>query len=134
VQYSNENIDGYSEHGSLVPVAVSGESQESWRTDLGFRAWYNFQIGRVAVRPFVNAAWEHEYKESRLPISARLLDISGPAGLVFGPDLGQDSAVVSAGVSVQWTTCFSTYVSYDGQLGRDLYNSNGVSGGFRISF
>jgi outer membrane autotransporter protein len=44
------------------------------------------------------------------------------------------SAIVNAGVSVQWTPCISTYVSYDGQLGRDRYDSNGVSGGFRISF
>jgi hypothetical protein len=41
---------------------------------------------------------------------------------------------VNAGVSVQWTSRFSTYVSYDGQLGRDRYDSNGVSGGFRIHF
>jgi outer membrane autotransporter protein len=27
----------------------------------------------------------------------------------------------------------STYVSYNGQLGRDRYDSNGVSGGFRVA-
>ena len=86
------------------------------------------------MRPFVRAAWEHEYKESALPISARLVDISGPPTTVFGPSLGHDSAVVNAGVAVQWSACISTYVSYDGQLGRDRYDSNGVSGGFRISF
>src|SRR5262249_10914710 len=49
---------------------------------------------------------------------------------VFGPSLGHNSAVVNAGVSVQWTPAISTYVSYDGQLGRTRYDSNGVSGGF----
>jgi outer membrane autotransporter protein len=134
VQYSYVNIDGFSEHGSIAPVAVSEDSEESWRTDLGFRAWYIFQVGQVGVRPFVRAAWEHEYKESRLPISARLVDIAGPPTTVFGPSLGHDSAIVNAGVSVQWTPCISMDVSYDGQLGRDRYDSNGVSGGFRISF
>jgi uncharacterized protein with beta-barrel porin domain len=62
VQYSYVNIDGFSEHGSLAPMAVREDSQESWRTDLGFRAWYTFQVGRVGMRPFVRAAWEHEYK------------------------------------------------------------------------
>jgi T5SS/PEP-CTERM-associated repeat protein len=134
VQYSYVNIDGFSEHGSIAPVAVHEDSEESWRTDLGFRAWYNFQIGRVAVRPFVRAAWEHEYKESRLPITAGLVGFSGPPTTVLGPSLGHDSAVVNAGVSVQWSRSFSTYVSYDGQLGRDRYDSNGVSGGIGVSF
>jgi hypothetical protein len=28
---------------------------------------HTFQVGRIGVRPFVRAAWEHEYKESALP-------------------------------------------------------------------
>ena len=58
--------------GRQQKVAVQDDSEESWQTDLGFRAWYNFQMGSVGVRPFVRAAWEHEYKESRLPITAQL--------------------------------------------------------------
>ena len=42
--------------------------------------------------------------------------------------------VVNAGVAVQWTRTFSTYVGYDGQLGRARYDSNGVSGGLQFSF
>jgi outer membrane autotransporter protein len=42
--------------------------------------------------------------------------------------------VVSAGVSVLWTPTLTTYLSYDGQLGRGNYSSNAVTGGFRISF
>jgi len=37
-------------------------------------------------------------------------------------------------LTVQWSQRFSTYVSYDGQLGRSRYNSNGVSGGIRYAF
>jgi outer membrane autotransporter protein len=53
VQYSYGNIDSFSEHGSLAPMAVREDSEEPWRTDLGFRAWYTFQVGRAGVRPFV---------------------------------------------------------------------------------
>ena len=45
-----------------------------------------------------------------------------------------DSAVVSAGISAQWTPAISTYINYDGQLGRENYDSNAVTGGVRISF
>jgi outer membrane autotransporter protein len=47
---------------------------------------------------------------------------------------GHDSAVVDAGVTVQWTPTLSTYINYDGQLGRGNYDSNAVTGGVRISF
>jgi outer membrane autotransporter protein len=40
---------------------------------------------------------------------------------------------VSITFNVQWTPTVSTYVNYDGQLGRDRYDSN-VTGGVRISF
>lgn len=134
-QYSYVNMDSFTEHGSIVNLSVRGESQESWRTDLGFRAWYTFQLGKVGVRPFVRVAWNHEYRESNLPISVSLLDIQGSAPVtVAGPSLGHDSAVVNAGVSAQLTPTISTYVSYDGQLGRNKFDYNGVSGGFNFSF
>ena len=60
--------------------------------------------------------------------------IPGPSSTFFGSSEGHDSAVVSAGVSVQWTPAITTYVSYDGQLGRGNYDSNAVTGGVRISF
>ena len=41
---------------------------------------------------------------------------------------------MNAGVAVAWTPTISTYVSYDGQLGRGNFDSNGVSGGIKISF
>ena len=119
---------------SQAALKVHKDSEESLRSDVGFRSWYNFEVGGTGLRPFVRAAWEHEYKESALPVTASLEDIPTSPVTVFGPSLGHNSAVVNAGVSVQWTPTISTYVSYDGQLGRARYDSNGVSGGFRISF
>ena len=134
LQYSYASLDGFNETGSVAPLKVGSDSEDSLRTDLGFRSWYDFHTGQVLIRPFVRAVWEHEYLYSALPISASLVDIPGSPVTISGPSLGHDSALVSAGVSVQWTRSFSTYVSYDGQLGRDRYNSNGVSGGFRLTF
>ncbi len=87
-----------------------------------------------SVEPSLKAAWEHEYLYSALPITAGFAGIPGPTATFFGPSEGHDSAVVSAGVSVQWTPAVSTYVNYDGQLGRGNYSSNAVTGGVRISF
>jgi outer membrane autotransporter protein len=128
------NIDSFSENGSLAPLNIHSQSAESLRTDLGFRASYLWQAGKVLVEPSLRAAWEHEYKYSDLPITAGFAGIPGPSATFLGPSEGHDSAIVSAGVSVRWTPAITTYVNYDGQLGRNRYDSNAVTGGVRISF
>ena len=65
---------------------------------------------------------------------ANVQDFTGPTATFFGPSEGHDGAVISAGVAAQWTPAVSTYVNYDGQLGRGNYSSNAVTGGVRISF
>jgi len=133
-QYSVASLDALTEQGSVAPLKVGSDSQDSLTTDVGFRASDSFQIGGVLLRPSVRVAWEHEYNYSSLPISASLTAIPISPATVSGPILGRDSAVINAGLTVQWTSRLSTYVSYDGQLGRSRYNSNGVSGGFRYAF
>ena len=86
------------------------------------------------IEPSLKAAWEHEYKYSAIPITAGFAGIPGPSATFFGPSEGHDSAIVSAGLSAQWTPAITTYVNYDGQLGRGNYDSNGVTGGVLISF
>jgi len=88
----------------------------------------------VVVAPYLKATWEHEFKYSALPITAGLAEFAGPDETFVGPVEGQDSAVLSAGVSVQWTSAISSYVGYDGQLGRGRYDSNAVTGGVRVSW
>ena len=127
-------IDGFAEKGSLAPLAIHSGSAESLRSDVGFRAFYQWQIGKIVLEPSLKAAWEHEYKYSALPMTAGFAGIPGPSATFFGPSEGHDSAVVSAGVSVQLTPAISTYVNYDGQLGRGNYDSNAVTGGVRIIF
>jgi outer membrane autotransporter protein len=134
LQYTEVHIDGFSEKGSLAPLAIHSDSAESLRSDVGFRTFYAWQIGKIVLEPSLKVAWEHEYKYSALPITAGFAGISGASATFFGPDEGHDSAVVSAGVSVQLTPAIATYVNYDGQLGREHYDSNAVTGGVRISF
>jgi outer membrane autotransporter protein len=134
LQYTYVSIDSFSEKGSLAPLDIHSQSAESLRTDIGLRAYYIWQIAKVLVEPSLRAAWEHEFKYSALPITAGFAGIPGPSATFFGPSEGHDSAIVSAGLSVHWTPTIATYVNYDGQLGRDRYDSNAVTGGVRISF
>ena len=134
LQYSYVSLSGFSEHGSLVPLRIHSDSQDSLRTDLGVRASYTWHIGRVSLIPSLTATWEHEYKYSALPITVSAPLFSGLTETLSGPSEGHDSAIINAGLGVQWTATISTYVGYQGQLGRDRYDSNAVSGGVSISF
>jgi len=134
LQYTSVGIDSYSEQGSLAPLAIHSDSAQSLRSDVGFWVFYSWPVGKLVVTPSLRAGWEHEYKYSALPITAGFAGIPGPSATFFGPNEGHDSAIVSAGVSVQVTPSIVTYLNYDGQLGRENYNSNAVTGGVRISF
>jgi outer membrane lipase/esterase len=133
-QYTNAHVDGFTEHGASLPLNVHSDSEESWRTDLGFQAYYTWHVGNITVIPSLRAAWDHEYKYSRLPITFTSVDFPGASATVFGPHEGHDSASINAGASVQWTPRISTYFGYQGQLGRDNYGANGVTGTFSYSF
>ena len=118
----------------MVPLDIHSDSADSLRSDVGFTVFYQWRIGKILVEPSLKVAWEHEYKYSALPITAGFAGIPGLSATFFGPNEGHDSAIVSAGVSIQLTSAISTYVNYDGQLGRGNYDSNAVTGGLRISF
>ncbi|MBV8415418.1 MAG: autotransporter outer membrane beta-barrel domain-containing protein, partial [Verrucomicrobia bacterium] len=127
IQYTNVKISNFGENGSLAALQFPSQSADSLRTDFGFRAFYPWQIGKVVLEPCLSAAWEHEYTYSALPITAGFAGIPGPSATFLGPSEGHDSAIVSAGLSVSWTPTIATYVNYDGQLGRNRYDSNAVT-------
>jgi len=134
LQYTYVQINGFGENGSRAPLRIHSGSEGSLRSDLGFRASYEWHVGKVLVEPYVKAAWEHEFKYSALPVTAGFAGIPGPSATFLGPHVGHDSVVVNAGVAAQFSPTVSAYVSYDGQFGRSRYNSNAVTGGVKISF
>ena len=128
------HVDGFTEQGSFLPLNIHSNSEESWRTDLGVLAFYAWHVGKIIVIPSLWAAWEHEYKYSNLPITFSSVEFPGVSATVFGPHEGHDSALINVGVGTQWTPRISTYVGYQGQLGRDNYDANGVTGTISFSF
>jgi len=133
LQYILVHLAGFGEEGSLLPLQIRSDTQASLRTDLGARATYTWHLGKTVVTPTVTVAWEHEYLYTALPITVDSAQFPGSATF-SGPSEGHDSAIVNAGAAFQLTPQLSTYLGYQGQLGRDRYNANGVSGGFSFSF
>ena len=122
-------ISNFTEHGSLVPLHVAGQSRDSLRTAVGFKTSYDWQVGGVVIRPEVRAAWQHEFGDTAYGVDSSFANISNSNFTVHGPEIGRDSMLLGAGFAILWNERTSTYVYYDGELFRTNSNSQNVSGG-----
>ena len=98
------------------------------------KATYDWKVGSVLVRPELRAAWQHEYGLSAYPIVASFANGAGSSFTVSGPKIGRDSLLLGAGAAILWNDRISTYIYYDGELGRTNYDSHNISGGVRVTF
>ena len=134
-QYTNTRLNGFTENGgSLAPLTVQGHNGESTRTAVGARAFYDANVGSVIVRPELRVGWQHEYSDTSHALTSNFATLGGNAFTVSGPQIGRDSLLVGAGVTVVVNSLLSTFVAYDGELARTNYSSHSVSGGVRIKF
>jgi len=134
VSYTQINLNSFTETGSLAALKYPDQTQESLRTNVGAKIVYTTTLGGMKVTPQVRVSWQHEFMDSTQSIGSQFATGSSSEFTVTGPQVGRDSALVSAGVSVQVTPTVSVYTYYDGQLGRSNYSSNNVSGGVKIDF
>ncbi len=133
-QYATVGFDRFNEKGSLAPLHLADQSQDSLRSTAGVRLAYECRAGRVLVKPEVRAGWQHEFADTAYPIESRFASGAGRSLTVRGPKLGRDSALLGAGVGVQWSERFTTYLSYEGQVGRRNSDAHRIGGGVGISF
>jgi autotransporter-associated beta strand protein len=133
-QFSYVGLDSFTETGSLAPLKFPDQNTESERTAFGAKAYYQWKVGHITVIPQVTAAWQHEYGSVAYSVVASFASGAGNSFTVNGPEIGRDSLLIGAGVSVLWSDRISTYVYYDGDVARTNYDSHSVSGGIRITF
>ncbi|TDU71312.1 outer membrane autotransporter protein [Prosthecobacter fusiformis] len=134
VAYTRVGIDGFNESGSLTPLSYRDQEQESLRTNLGAKISYVIPAGRVRITPQARVTWQHEFMDATQSIDSSFASGPGPVFTVDGPEMGRDSALVTAGVTVQFNPSVAAYAFYTGQLGRTNYDSHNVTVGVRISF
>ena len=132
--YTLIGIDGYTERGSLAPLNIASRNAESVRSAFGFRANYDWKIGGMLFKPELRAAWQHEYGDSSYALDATFANGAGSSFLVNGPETGRDSLLLGAGFALQINDRTTTYVYYNGELGRTRFVRNAVTGGVRVAF
>ena len=133
-QYTYVEFDGFTEHGSLVPLTFDDQSADSSRTALGAKASYDWHMGHVLVKPEIRAAWQHEFGDRDYSLVSRFANGAGNSFTVSGPAIGRDSLLVGAGAAVVFSDRVSAFAFYDGELARSHYSSHNVSAGLRFTF
>lgn len=133
LRYTHVNIDGFEESGSLQPLRFGSQSQESLRSRIGLRAAYTALVGAARVTPSLSMQWQHEFLYSQLGITSQFANGAGNPFTAYGPRIGRDSALVTAGMNVAWDR-YAVYVAYQAELFRTNYQSHTVFAGFRVSW
>ena len=134
LQYTSVHLSGFQESGSLAPLDIHSDTQESLRSNLGLRLISSWRVGCFLVVPELRASWQHEFKYSALPITAQFASGADGVFTVHGPGIGHDSALIHSAVEIRWNDRRSSFVAYDGDVGRDGYDSNAVSSGLTYRF
>ncbi|EDY19991.1 outer membrane autotransporter barrel domain protein [Chthoniobacter flavus Ellin428] len=132
--YTYVGVGSFTESGSLAPLRIDSQGQESIRTAFGMKASYDWKVGGLLIKPELRAAWQHEYGDSAYALNSSFADGNAGNFTVWGPRIGRDSFLLGAGFAIQLSDRLSTYFYYDGELGRTRYDSHSVTGGVRLAF
>jgi outer membrane autotransporter protein len=134
VDYARVSQDGFQETGAGPDgLNVSSVAMDSLRTALGVRLAAQFgETNGVQFIPALRAAWEHEFMDKTADVNASFIGGSGDF-VVRGVELGADSGVLGASLTVAFNKAIQGFVSYDAHLNERM-SSHAVSGGLSYSW
>ncbi|RYD25791.1 MAG: autotransporter outer membrane beta-barrel domain-containing protein, partial [Verrucomicrobiaceae bacterium] len=131
--YSRQQIDKFTETGSMLPLVIEDQYGDSLVSRIGAEVSYEWKFGGISVSPSLSVAWEHEFLRD-YQVDARLAAAAANGFTTSGATIGRDSLDVRAGLGVQWNDRFSTHVSYQCELGRSNYSVQSFSLGLHLEF
>ena len=102
------------------------------RAAAGMRYSETLQSVTSIIRTCMSAAWEHEFDDQNLPVSASLTSGGGLFTVRSGTAL-RDAIKTGARISAEFENDISTYLDYSGDYRRRLY-SNLITVGASIKF
>jgi outer membrane autotransporter protein len=138
LKYSHLWQDGFQETGTASDghnygLNVNDVGMDSFRTALGVRL--AAQLGKedgVQFIPELRAGWEHEFVDKTADVNARFIGGSGDFN-VRGVELGADSGVLGAGLTVAFNKAIRGFVNYDANLNARM-SSHAISGGLSYTW
>jgi len=131
-QYTEIDVNGFSETGSLAPLTYGNQGESYLSSDLGSQFSLDLKIGGMHLLPNVSGAWEHVYQGNVDSLTANFG--TGSNFTVDGSATGTDAAVVGGGLNAEFSRDFSVYAEYQGKMGMTNYTSQSFTGGINLFF
>ena len=134
LNYTHLSQDSFSETGAGVyGLNVNSVDMDSFRSAVGVRLAAKFgEKDDVQFIPELRAGWEHEFMDKTADVNASFIGGSGNF-VVRGVELGADSGVLGAGLTVWFNKEIQGFVNYDARMNERI-SSHTISGGLSYSW
>ncbi|MFT3991762.1 MAG: autotransporter-associated beta strand repeat-containing protein [Luteolibacter sp.] len=129
LQRSTAKFKSFKEKGAdSLNLEVDDTEYTSMQSQLGGRAAYTIQTSSsaMALVPFVQAFWQHEFDDSQEDMNVALDAGNGPSFKYTAEEYDTSSFVVGAGLSIDMGEVFQTVFSYNHDTangGSDLFSA-----------
>ncbi len=132
LQWMSWDAKAFRETGSNgANLRVKYQSESSLASRVGFRLARSFDIKAGTLRPFVNVAWQHEFRDGERSLSAELF---GGTYSIKAPGIGANGFRVDAGLDWNVSKTASLNVRYITEQRGAADESVGVRGGVTVAF
>jgi outer membrane autotransporter protein len=132
-QYSKVLLNGFTEQGSMAPLTLPNQSQDSLLTQLSLEFSGQWSLNSsTLLNPSLQLGWEHEYNNKGSSITAGFG--TGDSFTVAGPQVGQDGLLAGLGVNLTFSKTLAFALTYQGELGRTNLNSTQLGAGAKVGF
>jgi uncharacterized protein YhjY with autotransporter beta-barrel domain len=133
VEYTELEIDGYTESGSSFDLTVLDQEAESLEGALGFKVARVVSLRSGVIIPSLDLEWLSQFEDDSRFIGVNMEQISSGFAV---QDEGADSSYYNAAFSLSsiFANGFSAYVRVESQFGDDQISRARYSGGLRWEF
>jgi outer membrane autotransporter protein len=130
--YVNLHTDGFTEEGGAAALTSSGTNTGVAFTTLGVRASTVVPLGGREASLHGMLGWRHAFGDTT-PLS-RLAFAGGDSFAIAGVPIGEDAAVIEAGLDLAITREASLGISYSGQIADGGTQDHGFNATFSLRF
>jgi len=135
VQYVHTTLDSFTENNAgLLDLAVNSHSDDSLRSRLGGRVYYAGTYGNVVWRPFLDAAWQHEFMENSNSLTSQFAGANVGTFSVPTPVGSRESALISIGTDIDINSDTTVFTAYRVEAGESNFFAQSVEAGMKITF
>ena len=135
LQYVHSELDSFSEsNAGGLDLTVNSHADNSLRSRLGGRVYYAAQAGGIVWRPFLDAAWQHEFFESNNSLTSQFTGAGVGTFTVATESNSRDSALISAGTDIDIDADTTVFTAYRVEAGASNFFAQSVEAGVKINF